>query len=576
MSDNNTVTEYGKFSLLYPKDGFSALCNSGVELLPDTRHDLGLDNIVAAFSPKREYKKEIAAELSRLIQSPEIIQYRQDIIEDLLNNPPLVKRLADLLPVIDAFDRNSFRIDQEMNSIHKLIWRIGDLQNIVDCVQGLSNIFEDLRDRISSAGLRGLVQEIQKINQNPLFQNLVQALPDILSKTRACASITIGVNLDASLRPFQATLLSVNDKSFTGQSMLNKLFGFRKDVEGIAPLHSVPQRYVDGQVALPIPADLGMAVSPMMVPLFADLDRILEKSAAPIVGKLKQYSELQSSLFINLRCDLIFYLGAVQFIQRLHESGLPICRPEILPSSDRICDVLDSFNANLVLRETNLGDRQNIPETIVKNDIHIGPEGRILILTGPNQGGKTTYLQGVGLVQILAQVGCYVPGKQARISPVDQIFTHFPLEEKPDLEMGRLGEEATRLERIFQKLTSNGLVLLNESLASTSSVESLYLAQDIVKILRKIGARAIYSTHLHELANRIGEMNAAVTGDSKIVSLVSSPLSADLNASEVDLHRTYKIEVRPPLGQSFAHEIAMHYGISFEQLQRKLEDRGMI
>lgn len=575
MSKNNPTTESNSFSLLYPRDVDSAVRDSAAELSPDARRDLGFEKIVAAFSLKQDYKKEITAELSRLIQSPEVIRYRQDIIEDLLNNPPLVKRLIDLLPVIDSLDHYSFRIDQEMSSVHELIWRIGELQNIVECVQQLAEIFEDLHDRFSSTGLREWVKEIQQINQSPLFQNLVHALPDVLSKTRACASITIGVNLDASMRPVQATLLSINDKLFTGQSVLNKLFGIQKDLEGIAPLHSVPRRSVDGQVALPIPADLGLAVSPMMVPLFADLAKILEKTAKPIVEQLKQYSQLQSSHFINLRSDLIFYLGAVQFLQRLRESGFPTCRPEIMPASDRMCEVIDSYNANLVLREMSLSNRQNINETIVRNDIHIGPEGRILILTGPNQGGKTTYLQSVGLVQTLAQVGCYVPGKQARISPVDQIFTHFPLEEKLDLEMGRLGEEATRLEKIFQKLTSNSLVLLNESLASTSAVESLYLVEDIVKVFRKVGVRVIFSTHLHELANRVAEMNEAVRGDSKIISLVASSPSMDLIASELELHRTFKIEVRPPLGQSFAHEIADHYGISYEQLQQKLEERGM-
>ena len=222
-------------------------------------------------------------------------------------------------------------------------------------------------------------------------------------------------------------------------------------------------------------------------------------------------------------------------------------------------------------------DRNDGTESaVVKNDILLGPEGGIQVLTGPNHGGKTTYLQGVGLVYILAQVGCYVPGTQATLSPLDQLFTHFPLEEKPESEAGRFGEETMRLRKIFEQVTRHSLVLLNESLSSTSFGESLYLAQDIMRILRRIGARAIYSTHLHELANQVEELNDSVPGDSKIISIVSSPIDASEQVEGADVNRTYKLEIRPPLGQSYAREIAARYGISYQQLEDVLSRRGLI
>ena len=193
-------------------------------------------------------------------------------------------------------------------------------------------------------------------------------------------------------------------------------------------------------------------------------------------------------------------------------------------------------------------------------------------LTGPNRGGKTTYIQGVGLVHLLAQAGCYVPGTRAAISPLDHLFTHFPTEEKPESEAGRFGEEAIRLGEIFGQVTRSSLVLMNESLSSTSFSESLYLAEDLVRILRRVGARAIFSTHLHELANRVDELNDSVPGESRIVSIVSSPVEPTANG----LQRSYKLEVRPPLGQSYAREIAAQYGISYPQLEQALSARGVL
>ena len=130
--------------------------------------------------------------------------------------------------------------------------------------------------------------------------------------------------------------------------------------------------------------------------------------------------------------------------------------------------------------------------------------------------------------------------------------------------------------KIFKQVTRHSLVLLNESLSSTSFGESLYLAQDIVRILRRIGARAIYSTHLHELANCVEALNQSVSGDSKIVSLVSSPVDEDSQTSLTEIKRTYKIETRPPLGQSYAREIAGRYGIRYEQLEEVLSARGVL
>lgn len=141
-----------------------------------------------------------------------------------------------------------------------------------------------------------------------------------------------------------------------------------------------------------------------------------------------------------------------------------------------------------------------------------------------------------------------MPGKQACISPVDNIFTHFHLEEKPEMDTGRLGEEAMRLRKIFEQVTRHSLVLLNKSLSSTSFGESLYLAHDIVRILRRVGARTIYSTHLHELANQVEQLNKSVPGESKVISVVSSPLETNAQTSTGEVTRTYKVEVRASPG----------------------------
>jgi len=118
----------------------------------------------------------------------------------------------------------------------------------------------------------------------------------------------------------------------------------------------------------------------------------------------------------------------------------------------------------------------------------------VFVLTGPNRGGKTTHVQAVGLAQVLAKAGLYVPARAARISPVEGIFTHFPAREHPELDTGRLGEEAQRLRELFAAATSGSLILFNESLSTTSPGESLVLARDLLRALSLLGARAIFTS----------------------------------------------------------------------------------
>jgi DNA mismatch repair ATPase MutS len=242
--------------------------------------------------------------------------------------------------------------------------------------------------------------------------------------------------------------------------------------------------------------------------------------------------------------------------------------------AERVFALRKGYNLNLALHtlKQRAAPDDGVAGGIVTNDVDMDDAGRVLLLTGPNRGGKTTYTQMVGLCQILAQAGLWVPAEQARISPVDGIFTHYPLEESLATATGRFGDEAQRLSHIFMAATRHSLILFNESLSSTSPGESLYIAQDIVRILRRMGTRAIFGTHLHELAAGVDELNASTAGESQIASLVASRIEA----GEDGHRRSYKIVPGHPIGRSYAREIAAQYGISYDQLSQRLRQRGVL
>ena len=173
---------------------------------------------------------------------------------------------------------------------------------------------------------------------------------------------------------------------------------------------------------------------------------------------------------------------------------------------------------------------------------------------------KTVYTVAYGAAQVLYQSGVFVPAETAVMSHVDCVFAHFPATESETGDLGRLGEEATRLREIFERATSRSLILLNESLSTTNAVEGFYIALDVVRALSELGARVIYNTHMHDLAERV-----QATAENGFEGVVSMTTGVE------DGTRTFKVFPGPPLGVSYAGDIARRYGISYGQLREVRE-----
>jgi DNA mismatch repair protein MutS len=262
-----------------------------------------------------------------------------------------------------------------------------------------------------------------------------------------------------------------------------------------------------------------------------------------------------------LEQELAFYVMAAEMTHRLQAKGVTFCQPEIAPIDERRTRIEGLVNINLALRS---------PSAPVQSEADFSENGRIALLTGPNSGGKTTYLRAVGLAHILFQAGLYIPAKSARISPVNHILTHFPALETQ--QQGRLAEEAERLREVLMRATRHSLILLNETFSSTSAGEAQYLAQDVLSAMCAIGVRAIFATHLSDLVEKIDQIEDAVNAKSNVFSLVAGVRITEENAAAP----TYEIRRGSPLGKSYAEEIAKRYGISLEQLMANLTRRDKL
>ena len=533
----------------------------------ETIRDLELEAIAQAMSSHSSYREAVRDVLFRLCLDEETLRYRQIVLTDLQAQPPLAERLEALLPLLDELTQFTYRNIGRRNQLQEVVARARELELLVETVQQLHEAFADLSSSLQSTGLIALRDKVSALVANRQFQEMVIDLPALLEALRSQASVTIGVNLDDHLRPNAAVLLAVNEKRFTDNSLLDRLLG--KDAgqgKGIAPLHRPPVVGGQGSAAGGHPDWL----DPLMVPLFKDLAKVLEKVSEPVAQELKKYVQLNGRFLADLRPEIIFYIQALGLIQRLQDAGMRLTYPEIAPAEERVCRVKEAYNFQLAIQKLSAASMQAHSSSIVSNDIVFGKDGRIAILTGPNRGGKTTYMQAIGLVQVLTQIGMPVPGEAAQISPVDGIYTHYPVEERLELGTGRFGDEARRIRAIFEKVTRSSLVLLNESLSTTSMGEGIYLARDIVRAMRQIGLRAVFTTHMHELASAAQEINEAAPGESDVFSLVASKPDEPMQPEQ---GYSYHIQPGPPLGRSYAEHIAAQYGISDEQLQALIETR---
>jgi hypothetical protein len=554
------------FSLLWPEGRKTGTA----EIHEQSALDLDLRKLIEFMSFDARHSEALGAIVRCLCQDQQTINYRLDIIDELVRFPVLLRCIESLLPVLrDLKYYETFLALEWKTSLQEAIWRLRELEHYVECVQKLADAFRGIRSALRSEALQKLSTLVLKVQGDPVFQRLVAALPDLLSRIRSLKSIAIGVNLDAGMMPCEATLISINANSYKESPFFKSLFGDNR-WQGIGPLHRAPE---GSQYA-----------SPLMIPLFHDISKIMEKTTQPLAAALKAFVSINSRVFTHLHGDFLFYLGAVRLIHTMKRCGLPVARPKVLNPEKRQFDVKDIYNVDLVLHLLKQkGDKpEGISAQIVTNDFAQGDEGRIIVITGPNRGGKTTLLQAIGLAQIMMQAGLYVPAREAAISICDNILTHYPALEKLEKGTGRFGEEAQRIGWMFESLTRHSLVLLNESLSSTSRGESLYLAQDIVRVLKMLGARAVYATHLHGLAASAEELNRDTPGESEVLSMVAL-IEADLEAGETipegagkprKIRPTFKIVPGPPEGHSYAIDLACRYGISKEQLVATLKQRG--
>ncbi|WP_052295959.1 MutS-related protein [Pseudothermotoga thermarum] len=398
---------------------------------------------------------------------------------------------------------------------------------MLDCAETYCKEVLNLTDYLTkrslkSQGLKAFAEYLFCYTNSELFNGLleyVQKLRKDFSKVEYCMFIKNG---------------TIRVRKYEGESDLSNqiLALFERFRQG--DVKDYRQKLTENPAAAHVEAAVLEMLSKLYKEVFSSLYDFCEK-----------YLNFPDPAITRFAREIQFYLSWLDLIQPLKDAGLPFCYPKVSESTEHLYGY-DVFDLALAFSKV---------DSTVPNDFVLNYPERIIVITGPNQGGKTTFARAFGQIHWLMSIGVCVPGTDAKLYLFDNLFTHFPREEDVSNLTGRLQDELLRLREILEKATSKSIVVINEIFTSTTLSDALALGELMMDHILYIGSIAVVVTFLDELATR----------SSEVVSMVATVRDDDPS------QRTYKILRKPPDGLAYAIHIAEKYGLTYEKLSRRLK-----
>lgn len=469
-----------------------------------------------------------------LTSNPETLRFRQTLFRDIMENEKLIdffdeldKKIYDII-TFEQMGRQ-MRKDSENGD---LLCSFRELKFFMDCID-LITAAKNEYSHITSPSLLAFFDRAKDISSQTWYMNTKSYINKLEESLREIRSITIGINLDAQLTPLEAGIVSINKKTFSTNSVFDKLFSKQEKDPHFICISPIASRELKNS---------GVSMQILNTKLYSAINSIVSGALKKIKNVLYDETHHAANFLIYLHDEIKFITCATTYILSIKAKGLPLCIPEISPKYE----IKSLYNPNICsyIKSAN----------IVKNDATFDNDGKIFILTGANSGGKSVYLRAIGAAQVLFQLGLPIPAKSAKMNICTEIFTQFG-SKVTDKIGGRFENECKEVLKIYKEVTENSLVLFDELFASTNAYEGAIIAAKVLKRFAVVGAKCLYTTHMHDLAEKIDEIN----------SIPNIKSHADTLCAEIhDGVCTYKILRKRESAGSYAEEIFKKYG--FEEI----------
>ena len=490
------------------------------ESTPDFFTDLNLDQVVEwIINKKDDYR------LTPYFNSPlgdvDAIVFRQDVFRDLEDKTlrENIQEFARLMIVVRRYLGVARERQYENN---KMGWHLEAALVYCDAVHGLVKTLTQAE--LQSEGLKGCLKQFTNYLQSESFKQFEQITRDIKSELSAIEYNVIIRGNWVRVRKYNSEKdYSREVKKFFSKFEAGEVKDFRVDL--VVPSG---MNHVEGKIL-----DL--------------VAKLFPKEFDHLKDYHQKYKTFMDESIATFDREIQFYFAYIAFMDRIQEFGLSFCYPN-LSTDDKTIHACDTFDIALaeIHRKEDL--------SIIGNDFYLEEGERIIVVTGPNQGGKTTFARMFAQLHYLACLGCPIPGSEANLFVFDQIFTHFEREEQIQNLRGKLKDDLVRIQKIIEGATGQSIIIMNEIFTSTALEDAIFLSEMILKKIIELDALGVCVTFIDELST-LGEQT---------VSMVST-VDPD-NPAE----RTFKIIRKPADGRAYAIHVARLHRLTQDLIKERM------
>ncbi len=539
------------FSLLFPAE-FPAYRSTP----PVFFEDLQLEGIFRAIVSKY-MEFDIRKYFYTIPDSPETVRYRQEIYRDLEHNAKMLTGLKQYTNRLLACEKY-FRLSRQAeDQLKKGSYLLLTCHNYLEALELLQKTLRGAE--LSSRGFtkcRGLLE--QKFD-DPDFQKFDHAV-------RASFSQMEQLQLTLLVRDQEISVLEDGTEADRRSVPQDDTEADRRSVpqdDTESDRRSVPQQLKQLIRAFDVRTDEAWEQAPDDVtnlfpapletsPLEDRIVDILKKSRPSVFSMLREFASFSFSpegdSFVQLKNELCFYLSFYEFEQQLAAAGYELHVPETRKEGS--VEITGVYDLALAWKNRFSGT------SVVPNDISYRKGKSFLVITGPNQGGKTTLARAVGQCIYFMLMGLKAPCQSMKAPFFERILTHFEVEESVETGAGKLKEELQRLKPMMTMYADHSFVILNELFTTATTYDAEIMAKKVMDYFTRHGCLGIYVTHIQELADEM-------TQDG-IQSMVAQVDEHDASV------RTFKIKPMKAQGLGYSDHIVKKYGLDAEQVAQRI------
>ena len=488
---------------------------------PSYFQDLNIDQLIKPIL-ENEKNVDLSPYYYTTLKNEEDVMFRQGIYKDIAFNDT---RMFDMFSAdICALNECAQKAVEDLNS--KDQWRCNYLLygHILDYSEQYVKAVKSFKDEVSnmninSEGIKDLVKGLNELCASTFFiemEDFQKKLRADFSKEKYCMLIKNGT----------IRVKKYDDEENLSEKISN-IFEKFKDEGGEGYVRSLKEE--------PRADHVEEGILKCLSSLYPEMFKNLKTYG-------DRFADFVNDELLNLCREIRFYLSWISVSDNIKKSGLPMCFPEFDDN-----DIYGNNVYDIVLAE-NIGDK------IIKNDFCMRSPERIFVVTGPNQGGKTTFARAFGQMHYIASLGFNIPGTSAKLLLPDNIYTHFEREEILSNLNGKLEDDVERLYTLLKQATNRSLIIVNEIFASTVLEDAEKLGNHMMTHLVNLKAVCVIVTFLDVLADHGIET----------VSMVSE---LDKNDSG---KRTFKMVRKSPVGFASAMTLAKKHGLTYEQIKRRI------